>query len=80
MDLPSGPGSILIIVSRDEPWLYQVLKDQLAGDARVEILFDRRFGERRQQDLQPTSERRRQERRQSDISNTLCNRGWAVIR
>src|SRR3989442_14849931 len=77
--LPSDVGPILIIVSRDEPWLCQVIKDQFADDERVEVLLDRRCGERRQQDVPPTSERRQRERRQTDVGSTVRFRGWAVV-
>jgi hypothetical protein len=80
MKLPADVGPILIIVSRDEAWLYPVLRDQFAEDDRVEVLIDRRFAERRHRDEPPTHERRRQDRRQTDLSSALRFRGWATVR
>lgn len=80
MKLPDSLGRILLIVSRDEPWLYWILKDQFADEAKVDVLVDRRFRDRREQDLPPTVERRRRDRRQSDVTSALRTRGWAVVR
>jgi hypothetical protein len=76
--LPSHVGPILIIVSRDEAWLFQVFKDQFADDERVEVILDRRFRDRRRQSVGSASERRQADRRQTDLGHALRFRGWAT--
>jgi hypothetical protein len=78
MKLPHNIGPIVIIVSREEAWLYQVLREQFAEDERVDVIIDRRFAERRLHGASPAVERRRQDRRQLDVNAALRFRGWAT--
>jgi len=39
----------LLIVARTEPDLWRYLKDNFAGDQKVEVILDRRRAERRRQ-------------------------------
>lgn len=68
------------IVAREEAALYRSLRKALAGDDRVEIVRDRRWGERRGRGPVPAVERRRGERRcRPDIDADLRSRGWSVV-
>src|SRR2546428_13956509 len=51
----------LFLVSRHEPRLYEYLLDRFGHDVKVEVILDRRRGERRRR-----SERQGPERRQAD--------------
>ncbi|MGH7262805.1 MAG: hypothetical protein ACREH7_02620 [Candidatus Rokuibacteriota bacterium] len=53
----------LIIVARDQPALCQYLAQNFAGDDKVQVLRDRRRGERRQRVEPHEPERRREGRR-----------------
>jgi hypothetical protein len=55
----------LYIVSREHRWLYRHLVERFQDDPDVEVILDRRVGERRTQPSGPApeQERRRSERR-----------------
>jgi len=52
----------LLIVPRADPQLFDYLSRRLSGVPRVEVIFDRREGERRRS-IRPATDRRRGERR-----------------
>ena len=52
----------LLIVPRADPQLFDYLSRRLSGVSRVEVILDRRAGERRRSD-RPATDRRRGERR-----------------
>jgi hypothetical protein len=52
----------LLIVPRADPQLFDYLSRRLSGVPRVEVILDRRAGERRRSD-RPVTDRRRGERR-----------------
>ena len=52
----------LLIVPRADPQLFEYLSRRLSGVPRVEVIFDRRAGERRRAERQ-VAERRRGDRR-----------------
>jgi hypothetical protein len=52
----------LLIVPRADPQLFDYLSRRLSGVPRVEVILDRRAGERRRSD-RPATDRRRGERR-----------------
>jgi hypothetical protein len=56
-------GRELFIVSRDRPDLYRYLSQTFAGADNVEVIWDRRTGERRGLPGEAGAERRRRERR-----------------
>jgi hypothetical protein len=62
----------LLIVPRADPQLFDYLSRRLSGVSRVEVIFDRRAGERRRS-MRPAADRRRGERRISAfrINTTL---------
>jgi hypothetical protein len=54
----------LLIVPRADPQLFDYLSRRLSGVPRVEVIFDRRAGERRRSS-RPVTDRRRGDRRSS---------------
>lgn len=68
----------LVVVSRLRPKLYQRLRREFAGNRTVQVVLDRRLGERRQRKGSATPERRRiLDRRAADEVRT---HGWTVVR
>jgi hypothetical protein len=53
----------LFIVSRHHLELYNYLRERFASDTNVEVILDRRVGQRRERVSHVASERRRHERR-----------------
>ena len=70
----------LWIVSRAEPKLYECLKDHFAGRPGVNVVFDRRRGQRRQRAASAPLERRQAERRQRSVDEDLAALGVAIAR
>ncbi len=70
----------LLIVAANQPDLWRYLTDNFAGDAKVEVILDRRRGERRQRHQKRESERRRARRRQPSPPRDLGYRPVLVIR
>ena len=75
-----GKVRCLFIVARGQPDLWHHLTRDFAGDEEVQVLLDRRRGERRQH-LQPNEpERRRSDRRrQPSIDNDLRYRSFVIL-
>ena len=71
---------LLFVVSRKEPERYQYLQRAFAQEVAVEVVFDRREGERRQKPGAPQTERRRRERRQREVIHELMRLGYALVR
>jgi hypothetical protein len=53
----------LFIVSREHPWLYAHLRERFEDDRDVDVILDRRVGERRATARQISYERRKADRR-----------------
>lgn len=70
---------LLVIVPRTEPARYAYLKHVFAR-VGVEVIPDRRLGERRRCREPTTAERRRADRRVRDITKDLQTLGWALVR
>ncbi len=71
----------LFIVARGNPVLYEDLAQQFAHEKNVEIILDRRLGERRQRVQAHAFERRRAERRrQPGLDDELRSHGFVFIR
>ncbi len=68
------------MVSRSEPGRYRWLSEAFAGEPAVEVVEDRRRGERRRGGGPVPSERRRRDRRARDVSRELDRLGYALIR
>ena len=74
-------ASVLMIVARDRPDLYDRLRQEFNGDRAVVVVLDRRFGERRRDIVEAaTSEQRQRERRRRDVDDGLQRLGWTTAR
>jgi hypothetical protein len=72
---------MLFIVARDQQALYDTLRREFGSERDVEVLYDRRFGERRRQRVPWPQDRRRGERRaRPDVDAQLQSLGWALVR
>jgi serine/threonine-protein kinase RsbT len=69
----------LAVVAREELPTYTSLRRNFV-DATMEVVLDRRDGERRRAHAQVTTERRRQDRRRRDITTDLLASGWVLVR
>jgi hypothetical protein len=70
----------LIIVSRDHDFLYSYLLERFRDDQNVEVVLDRRKGERRQLSTSSGRERRSIDRRQhAEIEEELRSRSHAIL-
>ena len=72
-------GRRLYVVARERAELYERLRHDLADEPDVEIVQDRRRGERRQRASAPARERRVADRRVRDVQADLERYGRAVI-
>ena len=69
----------LLIVAANQPDLWRYLTDNFTGDAKVEVILDRRRGERRQRIERHEPERRRARRRQPSLQRDLGYRPVVII-
>jgi len=69
----------VFIVARDETDLYEYLKQHFAGRLDVEVILDRRNGERRRRHEVPAVERRARGRRVRSVEGDLTALGVAVV-
>jgi hypothetical protein len=53
----------LFIVARSRPDILERVRERLLGDERIEVIVDRRYGERRREDVPREPERRAGDRR-----------------
>jgi len=78
--------SVMIIVSRDEPsrctYFRHVFGSEIVyGSDTVDVILDRRLGQRRQPNHAPAeAERRRAERRRAGVAREIRKLGWALVR
>lgn len=73
-------GRTLFIVSRQHPDLYAYLRERFATDTAVEVILDRRLGQRRQRAAVTEVDRRRSERRiRPEVEIELQTRSHAII-
>ncbi len=77
-------GQLLFVVSRDAVKRYQDFKRAFSDQESVEIILDRRAGERRTprpQASEPDGDRRRSDRRsRSEVDSDLSSLGYSVVR
>jgi hypothetical protein len=72
---------LLFIVSTRRADLYAKLMVALGSEPNVEVMLDRRLGQRRSVALGSPSERRREDRRRREaIDAEIRDRGWAVVK
>jgi hypothetical protein len=72
----------LFIVSREHPWLYMDLQERFVGDIDVEVILDRRLGERRivpSMPRMPDDRRRRERRRAIPPEDDLRRRSHYIV-
>jgi hypothetical protein len=69
----------IIIVARDRERLFDYIKRAFAGNDTVEVLLDRRAGERRRSPGSRLPDRRRADRRRHDVTSQLRGLGWAIV-
>jgi hypothetical protein len=72
-------GRELFIVSRDRPDLYRYLTQTFAGAENVEVIWDRRTGERRAGGPGGVTERRHADRRTRHVEEDLKLVGYAFL-
>jgi hypothetical protein len=70
----------LFIVARHDHDLYDYLKRRFTGRADVEVIYDRRVGERRRRNESPAHDRRGADRRsRTTLDEDLELLGFAVL-
>jgi hypothetical protein len=73
---------ILMVVSRDNPGLYDYAVREFADSDEIKVVLDRRTGDRREAGNPPAAdlERRRSDRRRYAVDHRLRTIGWAFVR
>ena len=72
----------LLVVARENPHIYEYLKRMFAGNETLEVVMDRRKGDRRGHGMARLPERRRtnsSDRRRQEIDHQLRALGWAIV-
>jgi class 3 adenylate cyclase/tetratricopeptide (TPR) repeat protein len=70
----------IFIVARYNPQLYDYLQREFSHEERIRIIMDRRVGERRQQAVPASGERRQTDRRRhEDVDANLRERGFVIL-
>ena len=73
-------GRNLFVVSRRHPDLYEYLRERFATDPAVEVILDRRLGQRRRsQEVRPVDRRRAERRKRPEVETELQTRSHAII-
>jgi hypothetical protein len=73
-------GRLVFVVSRKQPERYDFLKRAFNDEETVEIVLDRRRGQRRRETTLPAPERRRADRRTLDRNGEIDRLGWTLLR
>jgi hypothetical protein len=73
--------SFLLIAARGDPLIYVTLQVAFAGYPDVEVILDRRYGQRRRVSGAPFggNERRFGDRRAVDVDPLLRRTGWVLV-
>ena len=70
----------LLVVARHRRELYEEIKRAFAGHESVQVVLDRRAGQRREKKGAPMLDRRRNERRaRSVMDDQLRTIGWSLV-
>ncbi|MGH7390564.1 MAG: hypothetical protein ACREM3_14065 [Candidatus Rokuibacteriota bacterium] len=69
----------LFVVARDREKLYEYVKRAFADNPTVQVILDRRTGERRGAGMPRIPNRRSSDRRGPDASGQLRALGWAIV-
>jgi hypothetical protein len=72
-------GRLLLIVARETPARLTYFQHSFGSDS-VEVIVDRRVGQRRRRDVLVAKESRRHERRRRDVTEELQRVGWTLVR
>ena len=72
-------GEFLFVVSRDDTKTYSYLKHAMASEGVIDVVLDRRNGDRRHAGRTTLPDRRHQCRRQRDVTGDLRVYGWALV-
>ena len=74
--------TILMIVSRDNPGLYEYAAREFAGSTEITVVLDRRTNDRRgrSDDAAVDVDRRHADRRRYAVDHRLRTIGWAFVR
>lgn len=76
-----GDAEVLLVVARARPDIYDVMRREFADAGnQVEVVFDRRFSERRRRPDGITPDRRKSDRRRQDVEPDLRSLGRAIVR
>ena len=72
---------MVFVVAPTQRKLYESLKRTFAADSSVQIVLERRTGERRERGESGSADRRRRDRRRRrrDAEEKLASRGFAVV-
>ena len=69
----------LLIIARRDPRMYETMSRSFAGHADIEVVLDRRRGERRRQTVPIAVNRRATERRTVNIDALLRQIAWVIV-
>lgn len=75
-----GGAPFLFIVSPSETGRYEFVRRHFADECDVEVVYDRRRGERRRYQPRHAVEQRQGERRRNHVAQDLRAVGWAYVR
>lgn len=70
---------LLLVVSRTQPARHTYLS-RVFGQESMDVILDRRVGERRRARCGAAAERRRRDRRERDTTGDLQTFGWTLVR
>ena len=73
-------AALLMIVARDRMSLYERLREEFQGEETVDVVLDRRMGDRRRQSQPVTADQRHHDRRHTELDSHLKRIGWATVR
>jgi hypothetical protein len=72
---------LVFVVRRERVKLHDSLQHALGDEAGVDVILDRRAGDRRRRDEIHMRERRRWDRRTRRFAdNEIAERGWTIVR
>jgi hypothetical protein len=69
----------LFIIARRVPLTYATIKQRFTSYADVDVVLDRRHGQRRRLVLRTDADRRSQDRRSLKVDALLSQLGWVVV-
>ena len=73
-------AALLMIVARDRMPLYERLREEFNTEEAVDVVLDRRIGDRRRTIQAVAADQRHNTRRHTEIDSHLKRIGWATVR